>query len=342
MKKRLLSSILITISVVITIGCKGSNSEEIVTSPVKNEAEEAITSLWNTSALNLTPQRKQWLDKIGTYAETCPASYFKTYLNSLDATAESQEKYDNTLYIYRKALDKVLDELKKEVVANGTTTIWTLYNMGVVVKTPSKCFGIDLNHRWAEKLEPYLDFMLITHNHADHYDEKLINAMVANHKPVYSNYLTNNPNTSVTPQEIREGNVVIQTAITDHNTTLRNFVTVYRINCGSDANNFSILHCGDSNYNVLQYAQIQGDVDLLIPRYAPNALTENNIIGVGENQVNPKYLFMSHILELSHDGVENSRWSIDLGLERASQMNCTNSYMPFWGEKFSYLNGVIT
>jgi hypothetical protein len=30
--------------------------------------------------------------------------------------------------------------------------------MGYVVKTPSGCFAIDISHRWAKELAPYIDF----------------------------------------------------------------------------------------------------------------------------------------------------------------------------------------
>lgn len=39
-------------------------------------------------------------------------------------------------------------------------------------------------------------------------------------------------------------------------------------------------------------------MNVLIPRYAPNALTENNIIGTGLGQTLPDYVLLSHILNL--------------------------------------------
>src|SRR5690606_39346714 len=71
--------------------------------------------------------------------------------------------------------------------------VWMLYNMGFVVKTPSGCFGIDVHHRLAEDLEPYLDFLCITHNHGDHANKKLIQAMQSKGKPVVSNFNQESP-----------------------------------------------------------------------------------------------------------------------------------------------------
>lgn len=51
------------------------------------------------------------------------------------------------------------------------------------------------------------------------------------------------------------------------------------------------MYVGDSNYKASQYSIVK-PVDLLMARYAPNALTENNVIGsVGT----PKYIFLPHI-----------------------------------------------
>ena len=73
-------------------------------------------------------------------------------------------------------------------------------------------------------------------------------------------------------------------------------------------------------------------VNVLIPRYAPNALTENNILGTGAGQVQPDYVLLSHILEMAHAGVDASRWSLDMALERASKINCDQTYV-LCGEK---------
>jgi L-ascorbate metabolism protein UlaG (beta-lactamase superfamily) len=241
-----------------------------------------------------------------------------------------------------------LESIKNDKVENGTVAIYMLYNMGYVIKTPSSCFGIDIYHRWAKKLAPYLDFLCVTHNHADHYSADLIQAMFDANKPVLSNYLkkgTAYSYTSTTSNNYTIGKFTIRTAITDHNGTVegRNFITVFRIECGDDAGNFTLLHVGDSNYQTVQFTNVQGAVDVLIPRYAPvpHGLNENNIIGTGTGQVQPGYVLLSHILELSHGDVAGSRWPLDMALERASKINCEKTYVPMWGEKLVWKNGKL-
>jgi hypothetical protein len=323
-------------------GCNKTEEDvpELEKSVAPNVALQTMQQLWETSPLVVSKERQNAFVKIQCYADNCPETYFKSYLKSLDVACESIEKHDSVLTCYRSSFDRVLEGIKNETVADGTVTIWMLYNMGYVIKTPSGCFGIDIYHRWAKKLAPYLDFLCVTHNHADHYSNDLIQAMFNANKPVLSNYLkkgTAYSYTSTTNNNYTIGKFTIRTAITDHNGTAdgRNFITVFRIECGNDTGNFTLLHVGDSNYQTAQFTNVQGAVDVLIPRYAPvpHGLDENNIIGSGAGQVQPSCVLLSHILELGHDGVENSRWPLDMALERASKINCEKTYVPFWGEK---------
>lgn len=310
------------------------------------EAMQTAKQLWNTSPFHEGDiSRQSALSTIQRYADNCDATYFKHYLSGTDAVCENAEKYDLVLAYYRAAFDRVLEGIKQTQVANGTTEIWMLYNMGYIIHTPSGRIGIDISHRWAKKLAPYLDALCITHNHSDHYSDELIQAMFDLGKPVLSNYLKIDQNyvyTSKVATNYTIGNFNIRTSITDHNNSgLANFVTVFQIDCGEDSGNFVLLHVGDSNYKTSQYTNIDNKVSLLIPRYAPNALTENNIIGTGTGQVMPDYVLLSHILELAHAGVEESRWSIELALSRAAKINCTNTGVPMWGEKLVWKDGML-
>ena len=213
--------------------------------------------------------------------------------------------------------------------------------MGYVVKTPSGCFGVDINHRWAEKLAPYLDFLCVTHDHADHTSTGLMQAMYTAGKPVISNFYTaSNMYCSKTPANYSIGKFTIRTAITDHDGgDPVNFVSVFRIDCGDDSGNFSLLHCGDSSFDPKQFTNVQGgSVSLSILRNGSKA--ENNIIGTGSGQMAPAYAFLSHIIELRHQiDVSPIRFKVIETLGHCSQINCKNTSMPFWGEKLTWKDG---
>ena len=302
------------------------------------KVDATTQQLWGTSPLIVNTERADALSTIQGYADKCLDDYFISFLNGFDQASMSMEKSEPILYYYRSAFDRVMDGIKNSKVENGTAEIWLLYNMGYIVKTPSGCFAIDISHRWAKELAPYIDFLCVTHKHSDHYSTDLIQAMFDLGKPVLSNYLKD----TTYPYTAKGDKFKIRTCITDHNNSgLSNFVTIFQIDCGDDAGNFVFMHVGDSNFKPEQYTNIAPHVNVLIPRYAPNALTENNILGTGAGQVQPDYVLLSHILEMAHAGVDASRWSLDMALERASKINCDQTYVPMWGEKMVWKNGKL-
>ncbi len=308
------------------------------------EVDATAQQLWSSSPLVVDAERTTVLTRIQGYADKCRDDYFKSYLNGYDWTSASMEKCDPILYFYRSAFDRVMDGVRNSKVENGTVEIWLLYNMGYVVKTPSGCFAVDISHRWAKELAPYIDFLCVTHNHSDHYNKDLIQAMFDLGKPVLSNYLKDEtyPYTTATGDKDYEiGKFKIKTCITDHNNSgLSDYVTVFSIDCGDDTGNFVFMHVGDSSYRPEQYTNLASHVNVLIPRYGPNPLIENNILGTGAGQVEPDYALLSHILELAH-AEGDSRWTLDMALERASKINCKQTYVPMWGEKMVWKNNKL-
>ena len=62
------------------------------------------------------------------------------------------------------AFEKVLREAQETTVTGDRPAVWSVYNMGYIVKTREAMFSIDLVHRRAVEFAPLLDFALITHN----------------------------------------------------------------------------------------------------------------------------------------------------------------------------------
>ena len=322
---------------------KSTDSIPVEQTGFTNEAILNLNKLWATTPLSVDNTRRNLLQKMQDYADLLSPDTFQLYLNSSEQTSIDMEKSNSILSCYRYAFDHVLDGVKNEKVENGTVAVWLLYNMGIVVKTSSGCFGIDINHRWAEKLAPYLDFLCVTHNHADHKSAELMQAMYAAGKPVISNFYTaSNKYYSKSPANYTIGKCSIRTTITDHDggDPLK-FITVFRIDCGDDSGNFSILHCGDSSFDPNQFTNVQGgSVSLSI--FRNGAKVENNIIGTNAGEVNPAYVFLSHIIELRHQiGVSPIRFKVIETLGHTSQINCKNTSMPFWGEKLIWKDGKI-
>ena len=89
------------------------------------------------------------------------------------------------------AFEKVMREVKATAVTGDVPAIWSVYNMGYIVKTRESLFSIDLNHRRGTEFAPMLDFALITHNHGDHWRKDFYDAMTGQGKIVASNFLDN-------------------------------------------------------------------------------------------------------------------------------------------------------
>lgn len=327
---KLLFKILLLGCLVTMSSCEDSNGENKGNGQNLPPAvvDEHIKTLWSTSCTDVSVERIEALRVIQRQVDDMTNSFFGNYLKTLDMAAVGYERDEPLLKYYRQSFERIVEDVRTLKVATGSVAIWSVYNMGYVVKTPSVCFAIDIFHKYAEKLEPYLDFMCITHNHSDHYSKPLIDKMLAANKPVLSNYINagSYQYTSTTPTNYTIGKLRITTNMNDQNSELRNFVTTYQINCGSDAADFVLMHVGDSSFDPKQYNVVE-NVDVFIPRYAP-AGTENNIVG---SIVRPTHVLLSHIVELSH--VKAERWSWQQGLERAAAINCPNTYMPVWGER---------
>ena len=90
-----------------------------------------------------------------------------------------------------RAFEKVMREAKETTVAGDVPAVWSVYNMGYIVKTRESLFSIDLVHRRDAEFASLLDFALITHNHGDHWRHGFYGAMDGAHKTVVSNFKDN-------------------------------------------------------------------------------------------------------------------------------------------------------
>ena len=143
--------------------------------------------------------------------------------------------------VYREALETKVDKVP---------AVWSVYNMGYVVKTPGALFSIDLVHRRAPEFAPFLDFELVTHNHADHFHPELYKAMDGAGKTVISNFLDNygvrkwkqDGGYTRAAKTFKIKDVEIRTSLIDHNDYLIDFTTAFEIRVGD----FILYHTGDS------------------------------------------------------------------------------------------------
>ena len=233
---------------------------------------------------------------------------------------------------YDDAFEKIFVEAQSTTVTDKPA-VWLVYNMGVVVKTPQALFTIDVNHRLATCLEPFLDFALITHNHKDHYSEAFYAAMDRKGKTVVNNFASNYGahyakrmgGYTRAEKTFTIKDVTIKTTPSDHNKYLIDFTTAFEISVGD----YTIYHSGDSQ-----------NIDKLNPSRTPDLWIVHPYCGLkvaaGIEKFHPKLTVIAHLFELGH-AVDRWRWSVADGQKAQKQAEEAGgaAIMPLWGDRIA-------
>lgn len=257
-------------------------------------------------------------DTYGEYARRYPGSEAEKQVVDPDAQP--------LLHFYEASFDRVLSELEAEKVPEGGVVLWHIYNMGYIVKTGNGCFGIDIHHRRAEILAPYLDFLLVTHAHGDHYTMPLVAKMKDLGKPVVSNFLSSGDRAEH-PAELAFGEITVKTRPADHNASFKNYVLTYEIVCGKDEDACVIFHSGDASS--IQQLAPDGPIAFHIvhPHVGVDAAKAAEIL-------KPQLTLVSHLQELNHPR-GNARWDYVYASHETQRVRNRNlnAVFPLWGEK---------
>ena len=293
---------------------------------IAQNVEQLADVMWNqTSYKEITAERRAAMNEMQKYADSFTHTLFNEYLGTTAGTEKEQALEDwGLMQFYNMALEKLLQEIPATKVKKGQVVMWQLYNMGYVVKTDKQCFGIDLYHKHAEKLAPMIDFMLITHNHGDHYSKALVEKLERDGKAVYSNFRDNGHKVK-TGDDFTVGNISVKVTTVDHNATLKNFVNTYEVNCyDAKGKDYIIFFTGDAhNYEQLNPT---GKVNLFVPHLAVGLNMPKAV-----EKIAPTEVLMSHILELGHS-ITKWRWSYEYGIAECEKLERRGVYLPVWGE----------
>ncbi|MCQ2379034.1 MAG: MBL fold metallo-hydrolase [Victivallaceae bacterium] len=241
-----------------------------------------------------TPQRRIEEAILRNGVDAMTATVFKTFDAKEDWNREELDTFYNAypvLEFYDRALARVLAELPSTQVETGAV-VWHLYNMGYVVKTPQTCFGIDIHHRRAAELAPLLDFLLVTHNHSDHYTLSLLKKMAEMKKCVITNFYPAK-GYQRPPVDVKIGDVRIESEETDHNKTLQKFMSVYRVSCGENEAAPVLYHSGDSCDFRQLHPSGKIDIHIVHPRVGLS-------VPLAAEVLRPREIWFSHLLEMEH------------------------------------------
>jgi len=235
-----------------------------------------------------------------------------------------------------RAFEKVMREAKETVVTGDAPAVWSVYNMGYIVKTRQSLFSIDLVHRRDAEFAPLLDFALITHNHGDHWRKGFYGAVNGAGKTVISNFLDNygvknwkkDGGYTRSKRVFRIKDVEIRTSLIDHNDYLIDFTTAFEIRIGGK---FILYHTGDSGRGTEPKLEtVWGRPDLWL--FFPGCGIDT---AKAVEKVNAKRIVFGHLWELSH--AQGHRGRLDEPLVRralaAAQPICEDTSVVFWGDR---------
>lgn len=235
------------------------------------------------------------------------------------------------------AFRKVMREAKATEVTGDVPAVWSVYNMGYVVKTRKSLFSIDLKHRMDREFAPMLDFALVTHNHGDHWQRDFYRKMTDSGKIVASNFLDDNPGFNALKGDsakgvglYRIGDVEIRTSLIDHGDApwAIDFTMAYEIKIGD----FILYHTGDSGCGTvpkLNTAWGRPDLWLFFPGCGidtPEAVAK----------IRAKRIVFGHLWELGHRQGHRGRLDERLirpRLAEAKAAGCQDVSVAFWGDR---------
>ena len=224
------------------------------------------------------------------------------------------------------AFEKVMREVKDAKV-DDIPAVWSVYNMGYVIKTRESLFSIDLVHRRDMEFASMLDFALVTHNHGDHYRKNLCKAIADRKRLVISNFIPVKGYTRA-KKTFKIKDVEIRTSLIDHNDWLIDFTTAFEIKVG----NWTLYHTGDSGRGTEPKLEtVWGRPDLWL--FFPGCGIDT---AKAVAKVKAKHIVFGHLWELEHK--QNHQGRLDEPLLRRAFVNAVkggnrSTSLAFWGER---------
>ena len=286
-----------------------------------------------------------WADGAGVKGDDLDLWQKETDLVKADVYGKYMQDGDvrglKSLERLEMSFEKVFKEAAETVVGD-VPAVWSVYNMGYIVKTREALFSIDLVHRRAAEFAPRLDFALITHNHSDHWRQGFYRTMDASGKTVISNFLDNygaadwrkggadwkaNGGYIRGVKEFKIKDVEIRTSLVDHNDYLIDFTTAFEIRVG----NWILYHTGDCGKGSEgKLGTVWGRPDLWL--FFPGCGID---VAKALNKVSPKRVVFGHLWELGHSVGRLTTPMVRRAFEKAKGTGVPALSAALWGDRIS-------
>jgi len=263
----------------------------------------------------IPPSVKELDEKVNrsnpTNLDTTRLNLFKEYGDFL---GQNLPKNNSRLYFYwysnqRKISDlrvkNAIEEIRNSKPAKNEIKIWSLLNMGVVVKTSEKTVAVDTANlpfsQAHNELVKLVDIFLVTHADMDHYDPALLKKALDNNKKVVFLEGFNGPEGKSKSISLRSGETkdIDGVKVTAYQTDHRgdgdfNDPCVWYV---VEAGGFKLLHTGDGrdfkNKNEQQKVYSMKDFDILLG----NSNTGSTLHPYNIRDLKPKVLIPLHLFK---------------------------------------------
>jgi len=304
--------------------------------PTAQELHETLTWLLSNNPsenpLHWNPaERQKRYAILQRAADACSGDTYKSFLPTINAGHPPSLPHDNTaaLAYLRQATNHAINEVHNFPVTRGLA-LWHFYNMGYVIKTPHTTFGIDLHFHGAERLADSLDFLLVSHEHQDHWTSALLDRMADAKKPLITRFHNRGTRLSQ-PTNLQFPHASVNITIGDHhfgNNRAINDMLIFDLQFPIENHrSLRLIHCGDnSNLDKLP----------LIGPTPVDAFIFHIKVGLSApaafDRLQPRFLLPAHILELAHP-IDQYRWSFADALDVTQSIPQNRVRLLTWGER---------
>jgi L-ascorbate metabolism protein UlaG (beta-lactamase superfamily) len=250
----------------------------------------------------------------------------------------------------RKILDirveQAISEIKNIPILDPNIRVWSLLNMGAVIKSPNTIVSIDVANipflsNSHDELAKISDIFLLTHTDSDHFDQQLLKSALANNKKIVfleGVYFEKTKENSQNIFELKSGqrtkikDIFITAFQTDHrgDGNFDNPNCWYLIEIGKT----TILHTGDGlafkNPTESESLRSRSDIDIMLSNIM---LSAKNI-----EEINPKVVVPLHLFKYIHGREQLSDSTFEIIKNKYEQIKPSKNKIIylFAGEGFLY------
>lgn len=345
-------TIFVSLAIILSIPACGSIPGRLGTGETQSSPSEAIPGEEEQSPETQPPAADAQLDPQNPYAQIqaallsnppCSGSkeVRKDAILALDAFLKDSSKIRSPELIafYGNMMSFVESEIAEPVTSG--VRIWSMYNHGFIVKTPSTVFAFDLLNGYSswhytlpDAILKQIQVLFISHRHDDHRDMELVRAVMAFGGKVVvpvEDSLVNDEFVPMSPgEELTLAGLHIKAYDGLHaDIPVRMFVV-------TTPEGVTIMHTGDNQTSETLPNGVKPDI-LLLNAWVNEDGSVSPVIGIHNSirKLAPQLTILGHIQELSHlyDPYNNtSRLSFEAPLATDDGSAPGDLSVQVWGE----------